>query len=226
VGHISFSESYNTWLYHRKKRCIELCLRDTPLKGKDVLDVGCGTGFFVEWYLEQGANVCGIDITEVSIQKLKQRYRGEFFIQDITDPDYRPYREFHIVNMWDVVYHIVESNAFNQAVDNISSSLKDGGLLLFTDWLGVSSDVRFADHVQGRCPSTYQQILRQKGFELVSIFPLYNTLNKTYLKKLDNYLGWFYSLLNNLSKEIPKDNLTLSVWRHSHNKKQMTARHI
>jgi SAM-dependent methyltransferase len=219
VGHIGFSESYNSWLYRRKKRCLESSLGNIPLEGKEVLDIGCGTGFFVEWYLERGANVCGIDITDVSIEKLKQRYRGEFFTQDITDPDYRPRREFDVVNMWDVIYHIVEANAFDRALENISRSVKPDGLFVFTDWFGASSDVRVADHVQVRCLGTYQQTLARKGFELVGIYPLYNVLNKTHLGRLDNYLACLYFLLDNLSKKIPQDNLSLSVWRYGRSKK-------
>ncbi|MBT4483617.1 MAG: class I SAM-dependent methyltransferase [Candidatus Latescibacteria bacterium] len=70
----------------KKKQCIESCLVETNLKGKNVLDIGCGTGYFVEWYLEQGANVCGIDITSISVERLKQKHQSEFYTQDITDP--------------------------------------------------------------------------------------------------------------------------------------------
>ena len=219
VGHLGFSERYNTWLYRRKKRCIESFFGNTILKGKHVLDVGCGTGFFIEWYLQQDANVCGIDITEASIQKLKQRYNCEFFVQDITAPDYQPFQEFDIVNMWDVAYHIVEPAAFDQAVENISRSLKEGGLLLFTDWFGSASDVRIARHVQARCLNTYQQILPPKGFELISVCPLYRTLNKQHLPVLDNHLGWFFFLVDNLSKTISRDNLSLTGWRYTKRKK-------
>jgi SAM-dependent methyltransferase len=218
VGHLGFSESYNTWLYRRKQRCIESCLSGTNLKGKKVLDIGCGTGFFVEWYLQKGASICGIDITDISIKRLKQKYQGEFQTQDITDPNYQLYsREFDIINMWDVVYHIVDPKRFNLAFDNIAKSMRDGGLLLFTDWFGASSDVRIADHVQGRCLDTYTKSLPKKGFELVGMYPLYCYLNKTHLKRLDNYLGWLYLLLDNFAKKIPDDNLSLSAWRYSQN---------
>jgi len=46
VGHIGFNENYNTWLYQRKKRCIESCLGDINNEGKNVMDIGCGTVFF------------------------------------------------------------------------------------------------------------------------------------------------------------------------------------
>lgn len=215
VGHIGCSDSYNTWLYRRKKRCIESCLVETNLKGKNVLDIGCGTGFFVEWYLEQGANVCGIDITRISVERLKQKHQCEFYTKDITDPGYRLHnKEFDIVNMWDVVYHIVDSKRFQQAFDNIAKSIKDNGLLLFTDWFGASSDMRIDDHVQARCLDTYKQGLTKKGFELVGIHPLYNHLNKVHLRIIDNYLGWFYLFLDNRSQKIRADNLSLSLWRY------------
>lgn len=215
VGHFDFSESYNFWLYRRKKRCIESCLREIPLKGKYVLDVGCGTGFFVEWYLKQGANVFGIDISDVSIRKLKELHKAEFFTQDISATDYQPYRKFDIVNMWDVIYHIVESNHFERALNNVSKSLKESGLFLLTDGFGFPSDVRLADHVQERSLSTYLQIMPEKGFELIRICPLYKTLNKTHFGKLDNYLAYFYFLIDNFSKKFSPDNLSLAVWRYN-----------
>ena len=219
VGHIGFSESYNRWLYRRKKACLESSLRDTPLQGKDVLDIGCGTGFFVDWYLERRANVVGIDITDVSIERLRQRYSGKFLTQDITDPNYRPYREFDLVNMWDVIYHIVEANAFDQALHNIAISLKQGAIFLITDWFGAPSDLRIADHVQVRCLDTYHRTLGNEGFELEGLYPLYNTLNKPHLGKADNYLAWLYFTLDSFSKRIPPDNLSLSVWRYNLRKK-------
>jgi SAM-dependent methyltransferase len=214
VGHFAFSESYNSWLYLRKRRCIGSFFKNTSLKGKDILDVGCGTGFFIEWYLQRGANVCGMDITEASIKKLKQQYKCEFIVQDITSREYRPPRKFDIVNMWDVSYHIVDPGAFERAFDNIASSLKEEGLLLFTDWFGADSDLSQGAHVQARCLDTYQQVLTRKGFELVTVRPLYKMFCKHHCS-LDNRLGWFYFFVDTFSGKISRDNLSLSVWRYT-----------
>ncbi len=216
VGHIGFSESYNNWLYRRKELCIDSCLSGTSLQGKNVLDIGCGTGFFVNWYIGKGANITGIDITDVSIEKLKQKYEGEFYTQDITDSSFSLFnKKFDIVNIWDVVYHIVDPNLFNQALDNIVKSIKDGGLLLLTDWFGASSDNRIGNHVQGRCLDTYNKILPNKGFELVGIYPLYYHLNNVHVRILDNYLGKLYFELDNRNQKIPKNNLSLGLWRYN-----------
>lgn len=126
VGHIAYTNQYNAWLYKRKKQCITSCFQDLSLEGKEVLDVGCGTGFFVNWYLQRKAQVCGLDITEISVDRLKERFGTEFYVQDITDPTYRPPRQFDIVNMWDVIFHIVDSDRFERTFTNIARSLKPG----------------------------------------------------------------------------------------------------
>jgi SAM-dependent methyltransferase len=213
VGHIDFNEAYNAWLYRRKKRCIAASLRGVPLDRKDVLDIGCGTGFFVEWYLKQGATVFGMDITDVSVAKLRQTHKAEFATQDISAASYTPPRKFDIVNMWDVMYHIVDPGAFDRALDNVSNSLRPGGLFLFTDWFGAASDARVAEHVTARCLDTYRRALTLRGFELVAIHPLYNALNKVHLRRLDDRLGGIYFLLDSLSTKIPPDNLSLGIWR-------------
>lgn len=214
VGHIRLTENYNNCLYRRKRACISSCLAGTNLKGLDVLDIGCGTGFFVDWYRSMGAVVCGLDITCTSIERLKQQFPCEFYTQDISEKDYLLHgRKFDIVNMWDVVYHIVDTHRFEQAFENIAGNLKEGGLLLFTDRFGASSDVRNAEHVHTRCMNTYRECLTSKGLELVKVVPLYNFLNKIRYKKIDDRLGWLYLFLDNRAKKVPADNLSLGVWR-------------
>jgi SAM-dependent methyltransferase len=214
VGHIDFDEAYNAWLYRRKRRCIASCFRAVPLAGKEVLDVGCGTGFFVGWYLGRGAKVFGLDITEVSIANLGVTYPGaRFATQDISAPGYIAPRPFDIVNMWDVMYHIVDPAAYARTLDNVRASLKSGGWFLFTDWFGAPADARVADHVTARCLATHRRELARRGFELVRIQPLYNALNKVHSRRFDNRLAALYFLVDSLSTKVAADNLSLGVWR-------------
>src|SRR3972149_6487876 len=57
TGHIGFSLVYNKWSYKAKARVLENALSGLNIncKGKAVLDVGCGTGFWVEFYKSNGA---------------------------------------------------------------------------------------------------------------------------------------------------------------------------
>jgi SAM-dependent methyltransferase len=215
VGHQMYSERYNAWLYSRNEVCLKSIFKKIPLAGKRVLDIGCGTGFFLNWYLEQGAVVSGIDLTDVSIQKLRQRFNCDLQTRDITDSEYPiPAKKFDVVSFWGVIYHIVDDGAFRRALDNVRDSITEGGLLLLTDFLGQPNDIQTADHVRARSLATYKKALGARGFELTSIRPLYTTLNTPHFARLDNRLGWLYFFLDNLSTAIPQHNLSVSVWTY------------
>lgn len=214
VGHLAFSESYNKWLYRRKAVVIKSALRDVRLDGQNVLDVGCGTGFFVGWYSDRCADVSGIDITELSIRELSKRFKGSFSRQDVTAAGYTPEKSFDIVNMWDVIYHIVDDQAADRALSNVARSLRPGGLFLFTDWLGGHEDRAIAPHVKARSLRTYQTWMPAKGFVLVDVRPLYRSLDTPHLNlRLDNRLGWLYYLLDNCQTRLSAGGLGLSIWR-------------
>lgn len=214
VGHSAFSPAYNKWLYRRKRRCIDDFFEDRDLNGSDVLDIGCGTGFFVEWYLSRGARVTGVDITSISVERLSARFDATFHVADVTDPAFPACGPFDIVNMWDVIYHIVDPDAFEHAISNIAARLKPGGLFLFTDWFGLPMDREVAAHVRARCLATYRRALPPRGLELLSLQPLYTRLNKRNVgMRADDRLGPLYFFLDNRARRIATDNLSLSVWR-------------
>ncbi len=56
------------------------------LKGKKVLDAGCGGGRDVEYFKEEGLSVLGIDISEEMIKEAKKRVSGaRFEVMDFSD---------------------------------------------------------------------------------------------------------------------------------------------
>ena len=90
VGHLSFDDFYNQWLYKAKIRTLEKALgtQGITIADKTVCDIGCGTGFFVEFYSRRGAKeIIGVDITHISIENLKKKYsQFNFFVLDISSP--------------------------------------------------------------------------------------------------------------------------------------------
>lgn len=214
AGILGSSESYNTWLYRSKNRCIGGVLGGFDLHGKRVLDVGCGTGYFVDWFLRRGARVCGIDITEFSIRALKARFAAEFHVADVSDRNADLRGRYRVVNAWDVMYHIVDETAFERALENISSSVESGGLLLVTDRFAATGDERVAAHVRLRCARTYQRILSERGFDLLELRFLYRWMNRRVLGRvIDDRLGGLYYWLDGRLAKPARDNLSLSVWR-------------
>src|SRR4051812_11667757 len=62
------------------------------VKGKRVLDVGCGPGRHSKRLLEKGAHVTGIDISDemVAIAKAFCEGRGKFFQADFEQAEFKP----------------------------------------------------------------------------------------------------------------------------------------
>ena len=81
VGWRGLGEPFNRWMYRVRRRLFLRRMR--PLvKGRapDVLDVGSGTGFYVERWLELGAgSVTGSDITSTAVERLSARFPGQEF---------------------------------------------------------------------------------------------------------------------------------------------------
>ena len=216
VGHASFSESYNRWIYRAARRCVESVFSNEDLSGCEVLDVGCGTGFFTEWYLSRGARVTGIDITRTSVERLSQRHPQAAFLRcDIGEPGIGSLGSFDVIHFWGVAYHIVEDDRWSIALENASRFCKPAGRLVVTDFLGADRDRSTAKHVKQRGLRTYRDELARHGFELETARPLHTVLNRWYrpLRRLNHHAGPLLYFLDRFPRRLSRTNLSLGVWR-------------
>ena len=106
----------------------------------EILDVGCGTGFYVGlWKNQIGVgHITGIDITNIAIENLKGKFPdAEFYRADVSsDADIAfliGTKEFDVVSAFDVLFHIVDDNRYEKAIKNIHSMLKSNGIFVFSD---------------------------------------------------------------------------------------------
>lgn len=98
--------------------------------GEKILDIGCGYGFFTDYFRSIGADAFGIDGSEKMIEIAKKRYpMTNFSVADITKP----------LNIESGKFDMVFSNQVFMDIENIdfvfsecSRLLKTGGILYYS----------------------------------------------------------------------------------------------
>jgi 2-polyprenyl-3-methyl-5-hydroxy-6-metoxy-1,4-benzoquinol methylase len=225
VGHIGFNEYYNKWLYKAKKRTLEkiLLLHGIIINDKTICDLGCGTGYFVDFFHDRGAkDIVGVDISTKSIENLFKKYPEYRFIKrDISSYLLvsRINRQFDILNAFDVLYHIIDDKLFRTAISNMSYLIKEGGFIFISDLLN-KGNIDAAEHVKFRSRELYEKLLNENYFEIISVYPLYYFLNRPIFSKfgtcglkIDNLCAPLYYYLDSFFLTPKKNNLNVIVAR-------------
>ena len=179
-GQPGLSEAYNRACYALRREVLERALRDQGFdpKGKRVLDVGCGTGFFTAYYLSRGAQLTGLDIAPTSIERLQARHpQARFRLADVSETSIE--ERFDLVNAFDVLYHITEDARWERAVRELAAAVLPGGILLLTDTFPPAEVVAAeAEHNRMRSLPRYQDLLGPAGLEIRTLRPTHVLLNR------------------------------------------------
>jgi SAM-dependent methyltransferase len=181
VGHQGLGRQYNTWLYRVRRsafgRLVSRLPADVPTE--DVLDIGSGTGFYIDLWRRHGArSVTGVDITDVAVRRLSGQFPDcRFFRADIgADELPVPGETFGIASAFDVLFHIVDDLRFERAFLNVAAQLRPGGLFVISE------------HLIHRPPqrTTYEVIrpmvdvldaAEAAGFRVIDRFPVFSVMN-------------------------------------------------
>jgi ubiquinone/menaquinone biosynthesis C-methylase UbiE len=98
------------------------------LVGRDVLEVGCGSGIAVQLFAETGANVTAVDLTEWAVATTRARLdafelEGTVFEADGEDLPF-PDGSFDLVFSWGVIHH---SSDMDRALRQLVRVCRPGG---------------------------------------------------------------------------------------------------
>lgn len=124
---------------------------------KNILDLGCGNGYFCRLYKTLGATrVVGLDISEKQIRLAKneelQKPLGiNYHVMDITD-HLQFNHEFDIVTAIFVLNYIENKNDLRKIAENVSKALTQGGKFLS---INVNPDIKLPYNIKyGRSINT------------------------------------------------------------------------
>ena len=215
VGYAGLGGAFNSWMYRVRRRIFLSSLKKQEglLAGKRVLDVGCGTGFYIERWKELGfSEITGADLTEVAVKRLSSAYPNHKFVQaDITAQEL-PFgdNEFHVISAFDVLFHVVDDELFERALKNIHSLLAPKGYFVWSDNF-LKERRMLAEHQVCRSLNEVESHCSEIGFEIVDRCPMFYFMNapvdsdsrilrknwhiiQRYFTK-NEWLGWLYGAL-------------------------------
>lgn len=131
-------------------------------RGEKVLDLGCGYGFYTDYFSRIGADALGVDGSEKMIGIARSRYpTGKFSVMDITAPFAFENGQFDLVFSNQVFMDIAD---IDFVFSECSRVLKTGGILYYAivhpafydgDWLEDRNGRRYAK-VMDRYLKPYQ----------------------------------------------------------------------
>jgi 2-polyprenyl-3-methyl-5-hydroxy-6-metoxy-1,4-benzoquinol methylase len=177
TGETTLSLAYNKACYTLRAEVLESALQraGATVRGKRVLDVGCGTGYWTQFYAGRGAHYTGVDIAQVSVDRLAERYPEQRFARaDVSDGV--PGGPYDLINVFDVLYHVTDDARWEAALTHLAGALVPGGLLLVTD---VFSDRgALAEHNVMRPLSRYLAVLGAAGLAQEQLRPTHVLLNR------------------------------------------------
>lgn len=198
VGWASLGEPLNRWMYRVRRHVFLREMRALFASPADlkVLDIGSGTGFYVDCWHELGVpRVTGSDLTQVAVGNLRRRFPDDEFEQFDAGSHESPFgeRRFDAIGAFDVLFHIVDDERFLQALRNIHELLVPGGVFALSDNF-VHGETMRGRHQASRPLAEIEQALAQCGFAVERRRPVFVLLN-TPVDSHSRFLhGWWKGL--------------------------------
>ena len=212
ISHSDTSKGLINTIYHwvRKimlNRKYRLIKRENP--NKKLLDIGCGTGYFLDYMQKKNYEVYGVE---------KEKNAREFAINNfnipVTSPDnflsQKQNKQYDIITYWHVLEHIQN---FNEYLKSTHNKLNKDGILIIALPNHKSYDAKYYKqywagydvprHLWHFDPDTLKKLIKNHGFKIRKLKKLpfdsfYNALlsEKYQRNKLVLVSGFFIGLFS------------------------------
>jgi len=146
-------------------------LKNPPMKGGRLLDIGCGTGYFVKHTRDVGFDSYGLDLSEGSI-KSGREYFGLDTIHAMDLDGFmhqNPAMKFKMVTLFHVLEHLEEPNLIMYKIKGIldADSVVAIALPFRGRWPDLAGDADSPPHHLSRwSPAALEKFLKLNGFRV------------------------------------------------------------
>jgi SAM-dependent methyltransferase len=181
VGWLGLGLGLNTWMYRVRRHVFLKALRPflSDPRSVRILDVGSGTGFYVDRWHELGVvAVTGSDLTQTAVERLGERHPTDEFVHFDVGGDELPFEpaSFDAISAMDVLFHIMDDERFARAFRNIATLLKPGGVFAFSENCLHGHELRTRNWAS-RPLADIQALLSAAALEIVERRPMFVLLN-------------------------------------------------
>lgn len=158
----------------------------------NIMDIGCGQGFFGNVAKELSVNsYFGIDISNKVIDFLSTKYPEFSWINsDFCSDHFNKVIDmsYDIVQSIEVIHLVMEDDYLFRGLKNIANKVKQGGHLILTDVL-PSKEFKVNDYITFRPISYYRKFALKNNLKLIQIIPMYYWIPSRGIQKFPiNYL--------------------------------------
>lgn len=181
VGWTGLGRSFNGWMYAVRRRVFaRVVSAHVPINDDTrVLDIGSGTGFYLDLWRQLGARrIEGSDLSETAVARLRAAYPGVAIHElDVgsQQPSVSP-AAYDAISAMDVLFHILDEDAYGRAIVNLGRLLAPGGRLVLSENLLAGEAHRGPAQVS-RSESQVVRLLRDGGLEPLCRAPMFVLLN-------------------------------------------------
>ncbi len=145
--------------------------------GKNLLDIGAGTGHFVSIAQKNNFSVVGLEPDEDARKQAKNIHNLDLL--DLNDLAMLPNNSFDCITMWHVLEHVYN---LSKDVKTIASKLKTKGVWIIAVPNYTSHDAKFYGekwaafdvprHLYHFTPESVKNIIEEQGLEMIEILPM------------------------------------------------------
>jgi SAM-dependent methyltransferase len=182
VGHAGIGEGLNGWMYRVRRRVFlrELAPLMPTLPARGALDVGSGTGFYLDRWRELGAGpLVASDLTDVAVRRLRASNQDAEVVRfelGSEPPDALRGRRFGAISAMEVVFHVLDDARYQYAFVTLRELLEPGGVLVFSENFLHGEELR-TPHQRSRTLAQIERVVRAAGLEIVCRRPQFWLMN-------------------------------------------------
>jgi len=183
ISHSDTKSGLVNSLYHSIRKFTLLLKRkliqnQTQLKSGTILDIGCGTGAFLNTMKEAGWKITGLEPDDTAITKAKSLYQIQ--PQPSSELFNMSEQQFDAITMWHVLEHVHQLNEYFFQIRKI---LKDNGTLFIAVPNYTSFDAYFYKetwaaydvprHLYHFSPMSMELLVKRYGMKIKTIKPMW-----------------------------------------------------